>query len=301
MNAGLKIDFVGIGAARAGTSWIYECLREHPQICMTEDEEAGLFDYLKAEVQGLKIEESYPDVYEYNFKACRAGSLRGEYTPSYLTDPAILHLIKEHYPAAKIIVCLRNPIERLHSYFLGGQLTGKISKATSLERLAIEGAENYYIKLGFYYSQLKTVFELFPKSNVLVLITEDIVRDPTKFIQNVYRFLGVEESFVPSMANEKVRWMAQNPVKSVLLNRAIINILSLFQKKSLRPIGLFLGKVGLAKLTNFLTSVNYRKKGLKPYVKPPIPLDVRARLQEIYQPDIQNLEKLINRDLSFWK
>jgi len=294
----LKLDFVGIGVARAGTTWIYECLKEHPQICMSKNEEGGFFNSLKEKNRGLK---SYPDSYSFNFAHCPEGQIRGEYNPLYLADPEVLHLIKKHYPEIKIIVCLRNPVERAYSHFLGTKLVGEISKTETFEGAIEKGTENDCIKLGFYYSQLKTVFELFPENNILVLINEDIAKNPAKFIQSIYEFLGVDSSFIPSIVNEKLRQLSQNTLRSVLLNKAIRKALEFFRWKPLKPIVVFLKKIGVNRLINLVTSTNYTPPTRrKPYTKPPIMEKDRKRLQEIYSPEIKNLEKLLNKDLSFW-
>ncbi len=295
-----QLDFAGIGAARSGTTWIYECLKEHPQICMSKKEEAGLFNSLKEKNRGIKF---YPDSYACNFAHCKPPQIiRGEYSPSYLADFEVLHLIKEHYPNIKIIACLRNPIERAYSQFLSSKVAGEMNRSNTFEEEVHIGMDSDYISFGFYYSQLTKVFELFPKDNVLVLISEDIARNPTKFIQGIYRFLGVDPCFIPSVVNEKVRPIAQNYVKSVLLSRAIIRILDFFRLRPLKPAAVFFKRIGIHKLINFISLANYVPPNRrKPYVKPKMAEETRKRLQEIYLLEIKNLEKLINRDLSFWR
>lgn len=294
-----QLNFAGIGAARAGTTWIYECLKEHPQICMSQKEEAGLLNSLKEKNRGKK---SYSDVYISNFTHCKKHQIvRGEYSPSYLGDSEVLHLIKRHYPDIKIIACLRNPIERAYSHFLSSKIAGEMSMSNTFKEEVHIGADSDYISFGFYYSKLTKVFELFPKDNVLILISEDIAQNPTKFIQGVYKFLGVDSSFVPSIVNEKVRPIARNYVRSVLLSRAIIKILDFFRLYPLKPVAVFFRRIGIKKLINFISMTNYVPPNRrKPYVKPPMAEETRKRLQAIYSSETKNLEKLINRDLSFW-
>ncbi|MFH1841374.1 MAG: sulfotransferase domain-containing protein [Candidatus Nealsonbacteria bacterium] len=298
-NKKFKLDFLGIGASKSGTTWIFECLKEHPEICGSMNEEAGLFNSLK---EGNRGSKPYSELYNLNFSHCKKEQLIGEYTPMYLADFEIIHLIKKHYPEIKLIICLRNPIERAYSQYLSYKLGGYISSKKTFEDVVKEGAENLFVKLGLYYSQVKLVFELFPRENILVLINEDIAKNPTEFIQKVYKFLGVDSNFVPSVVNKRIHQLPENPLKSPILNRTTILTLRVFRKKPLRYIALFLKKIGVDRLVNSINSKNLRKEEKrKPYKKPPIPKEVRERLFKIYQPDIFNLEKLINRNLSFWR
>ena len=296
-----QFDFIGIGVPRSGTTWIYECLKEHPQICMSAKKEAGIFRSLKRTGQ---FSGSFSHLYSLNFNHCLDGQIRGEYSPLYFTEKEVMCLIRKYYPKIKIIICLRNPIERAYSHFLGLKIAER-TKIKSFEEVVSEGIENECLKLGFYSSRLIELFKLFPKENVLVLIYEDIVKDPIAFIQNVYKFLGVKADFVPLAVNKRVRQLPQKVYRSILLNKITIKVLRIFRQKHLKPIARFFKKVTAGRainIINFITSKNFipldRRKA---YLKPCMDKQVRRYLQRIYSSEIKDLENLIGRDLSFWQ
>ncbi len=296
-NCDFKIDFLGIGVPRAGTSWINTCLDEHPQICMSHPKEIQVLDDANKYKKGLGFYASF-------FSHCKEGQIKGEYSPGYMSHVEEVNhaLIKEHFPGIKFIVCLRNPIERAYSNYITHSLTQETSIKT-FEK-ALEGPlKRFYIDAGFYYAPLKKFMELYPRENFLILITEDIAKDPVKFIQGVYRFLGVDPNFVPPSAHEEVNWPATNAMRLPFINLAIANVRRFFflRPKTTKPFVSFLKLLQFHKLADFIESANARTKGLKRYQKPPMPETARKYLQGIYRDDIRNLEKLINRDLSFWR
>jgi len=144
------------------------------------------------------------------------------------------------------------------------------------------------------------------EENILVLIYEDISKNPVKFIQKIYKFLNINSNFIPASVSKKINWVANNPLRIPLLNLTLRKIKKYLQnKKIFKPIIILFRKMGINKLVIFImysfNVKNIKQKGLKRYDKPPISKKTRKYLQEIFKDDIKNLEKLINRDLSFWK
>jgi len=296
-NCDFKIDFLGIGVPRGGTSWIYQCLGEHPQICTGRGKELRFLDDPIKYNQGLKFYASF-------FSHCKKGQIKGEYSPGYLehVDQINHSLIKKYFPSVKFIVCFRNPIERAYSAYI----THKLTQTTSIKTFeeALKGPlKHYYLGMGFYAASLKKFMELYPRNEFLILINEDIAKDPLKFIRGVYKFLGVDPNFVPPSAYQQVDWPATNAMRIPFLNLAIADVKRFFylHPKNTKPVVSFLKLLQIHKLVNFIWWANGRKRGLKRYQKPPMLEETRRYLQGVYREDIKNLEKLINRDLSFWK
>jgi len=173
-----KIDFIGIGAPRCGTTWIARCLAEHPQVCFSSEKEPDFFldsHYRK----GLKFYQSF-------FKDCGNGRIRGEFSPSYYLNKKVPQRIKKYFPNVKLLVCLRNPIERILSHYkfkikTGQKINPNISKELSSNR--------YYMLYGLYYQYLSKFFKYFNPKNILILIYEDTLSNPTKFIKISIDFL----------------------------------------------------------------------------------------------------------------
>lgn len=193
------VDFIGIGAQKAGTSWIYACLYEHPEIC-APIKELHFFSRPRF-AQGRAW-------YESHFKNCDAKKQVGEFSTSYLYSPEAAERIAALYPKVKIIAVLRNPVERAYSQYRNAIKAGEISESVSFADY--QQNEPSVIEQGLYASQLQRYVDRFAKEQLLVLVYEDIAKDPAAFMQRVYRFLGVDDSFVPSMLHERVN-VARTP------------------------------------------------------------------------------------------
>ena len=190
----MKIDFIGIGAQKAGTSWIYACLQEHPQICCPV-KEIHFFSRKKNWDLGFGW-------YEKHFSSCPESSVKGEFSTSYLFSQAAAGRIAEKNPDVKLIVCLRNPVERAFSNYLHDLRNGRIPAETKFN-IAVKGHPEY-LEQGFYASQLKRYFNYFNKDQLKILLFDNIKKDPKRFIESIYRFLDVDPGFVPEHLYKKV-------------------------------------------------------------------------------------------------
>ncbi len=288
-NKDFKVDFIGIGTSRSASTWIYECLREHPQICMSQPKETRFFAELNYDC-GLNY-------YKKCFSHCKDKNIKGEYTPAYLTDERSPFLIKEHFPDIKLIVCLRNPIEKVFSSFVYAQKGGKTPSTKSFETHL---KESNLIKTGEYYPYLKRYFNLFPKENILILIYEDIAKDSTKFIQRIYKFLNVNRDFIPENITKKMNSGDGKQSKFLFIPRTYFSLRKSLRKSKLgKKIRIILKLLKLNQLATAILKAN--RKYNRTFQKPLMNSQTRKFLQKHYDQDIKNLEKLINRDLSFWK
>ncbi len=289
-----KVDFIGIGVLRCGTTWMYNCLKEHPQICMSRVKETFFFH----DFMGIKKEKNL-EHYRQFFSHCSPDKIIGEFTPHYFSDPQSAKLIKENFPQAKLIVSLRNPIERLYSLYFFWKARGKHDFATFEEFLEKEefGAK----KEGFYYTHLKRYLDIFPKENILVLVYEDIKKDPLDFIKNVYAFLGAKEDFVPSSLNKQI-----NPgrnFKSWFLSKLVYKVVWKLKDKNWgQKLINFLMRSKVKVLFDKVMALGSSKKDeSRGSARPPMKEETKKYLQNLYGEEIRNLQVFLNRDLSFWK
>ena len=280
----LKIDFIGIGAIKAATSWIYECLQEHPKIELAPKDQ-------KDKVFFFKAKHNIEEFKKYKTYFNKRNILKGDFHAAYLTSPEIIDRAKEHNRDMKIVVCLRDPIERAYSEyrflkFSRGAIWNNLEQGIQEDSRILEH--------GFYYKYLKDYFDVFPRENILVLIYEDIRKDPTKFIQRIYEFLEVNSDFIAPSMNTKVN----------LTSFKFTKLGGLIHKKIIKPLlkntkwawklkkSIFLKKL-LFKFSEFYSRKSKPAEEISP--------KTYEQLKNVYKQDIANLEKLINRDLSFWK
>ncbi len=293
-NKDFKVDFIGIGTSRSASTWIYECLREHPQICMSRPKETQFFN---------RNYEKELKWYYKRFQNCSSSLIKGEYSPGYFASLETPLLIKKHFPDAKLILCLRNPIERAYSHYFLSKIKRKIPPV-SFEQILNNPYYKQYrerlIKPGFYYSHLTYWLKIFPRDQILILFYEDIKANPLKFIQNTYQFLDVDSQFSPPSIFRRITVLKEPKIN--FLNFYNLNYTKKFlnQRSILKPIIKILKffKIG------FFLKRALRKNYAPPktnLVKPKMESTTQEYLYQIYYEDIKNLEKLINKDLSFWK
>jgi len=157
-----KIDFVGIGAIKAASSWVYECLQEHPEICLAPKDQRGIAYFFKENFSESKLKD-----YKYFFAGIKKKQLKGDFHAAYLTSPEVIDRLKEHNPDIKIIVCLRNPVQRAYSEYRFLKFSENASW-NSFEQALLE--KKRIIEHGFYHKYLSNYFKNFPRENILVMI-----------------------------------------------------------------------------------------------------------------------------------
>ncbi|MCF2947756.1 sulfotransferase domain-containing protein [Paraglaciecola aquimarina] len=195
--------FVGIGAQRAGTSWLYSCLKEHPEIFMPR-KEMHFFD------------NNYTKGVEWYCNQFSNGSEKhrtGEFTPDYMSNFQALERIANLSKQIKLIVILREPIERAYSATQLYKSHGQFRDIGFNDLLAKEPS---FLKKSLYSKQIKDVYSLFPKENVLVCLFDDIEKDANSFYQDVCRFLSIDGTFKPSIINTKKNISSMSTMQSVI-------------------------------------------------------------------------------------
>lgn len=276
-------DFIGLGAQKAGTSWIYACLYEHPQI-YAPVKEIHFFSRERNWVKGYEWYESF-------FQDCPPGAKAGEFSTSYLCDPHTPERIYRRYPNVKLIVSLRNPVDRAYSNYLNDIKAGKISPETSFDEALERHPE--YLEQGYYMRFLEHYLRYFRREQILILIYEDSLKNPSEFIRSIYQFIGVDDSFVPSMLFRKVN--PERIPRFVRFERFLDNLSAFLQKKGLQQLWWLGKKTGIGEKLRALNtrSLKGTGKGLN--------LSDKKRLFALFEEEVKALEKLLNRELKEWR
>lgn len=172
-------DFVGVGAQRCGTSWWFDCIARHPNVRTFpgHHHELHFFD----EYWSLPFAEADAVAYHRYFPR-KTGEVAGEFTPRYMFDHWTPPLLKRAAPDAKILVLLRDPVER----FLSG-----IAHARSLGRTIDASLVSDAVNRGLYAGQLRRLYESFGPDQVLVLQLEHCLTDRDEALARTFRFLGL--------------------------------------------------------------------------------------------------------------
>lgn len=193
-------NFIGIGAMKSATTWAWHQLNSHPQIQMPMPKEHHYFDTLNVT----------PQQYLTRFGRVDPKCVTGEITPAYLTIPHAPLLARSIAPKAKIIAILRNPVDRAFSHWKVAMWSeNKIPLGTTFRQAfdhghPHQGADWHSIReKGRYVKYLKRWYNAFPEGAVGVFWYDDLLEDPIKFARSLYRFLGVDDEFVPPNWDKK--------------------------------------------------------------------------------------------------
>jgi hypothetical protein len=213
-------DFLIVGVPKAGTTALHAALAGHPELYMSAIKEPKFFltDGPPPDKGGPGDALTYREHvwrradYEALFDTAPAGALCGESTPLYLYDRAAIDRIRALIPGAKLIVILRDPVERAHSnwthlWSAGLEPVGDFLSACEQEdRRVAEGWASFwhYTRVGRYGEQLEYLFEVFPREQVLVVRYRDLVDVPVATLDRICGFLGIETGVITEIPRQNV-------------------------------------------------------------------------------------------------
>ena len=193
-----KVDFLICGTQKGGTSALDAYLRDHPEICMADKKEVHFFDnekYFKTNNPNYSIYHSW-----FNPKASH--KLLGEATPIYMYWRNGPQRIWDYNPRMKLIIILRNPIDRAYSHW-NMENSKDLDRLPFLEAIQREQERSRealpyqhrvysYIDRGFYLEQLRRIWRYFPKEHVFIIKNEDLRNQPHTILGELCDFLGIE-------------------------------------------------------------------------------------------------------------
>lgn len=202
------VDFAVAGMQKAGTSALYDFLRQHPDVLVPIEKEVHFFDY------DLPFPPWGPmyDLYHSYFPDAERFKAVGDVTPSYLYIGRAVDRMRDYNSAMKIVVVLRNPVDRAYSHYqmmrrltpaepFGSFAAALIAEPSRLRR----GGQNddlrsakrihAYYSRGLYSKQIRYLLDRFPSEQVLFLRSEDLRHAHQETMRSVYSFIGVDDSF----------------------------------------------------------------------------------------------------------
>lgn len=198
-------DFLVIGAYKSGTSSLQQYLRAHPEIFVPEFKEPRFFafdgDAGSAAADNPMYQGAIVDLAAYEALFDPAGNAKavGEVSPEYLKHGPSAERIKARIPEAKLIAVLRNPVTRAFSDYLMYRRDGRETETdfqAALDaqptRLAAGEATGQYLVTGNYADQLEVYYDQFDRSQIKVVLQDDLVTDRDGTMAELYAFLGVD-------------------------------------------------------------------------------------------------------------
>ncbi|MEP4484843.1 MAG: sulfotransferase domain-containing protein [Halioglobus sp.] len=286
--------FYIVGAPKCGTTTIYDWLGAHPSVCAPHKEPCffsqDIFptSHLSTHIPSL---EAYCEIF-----SLKSGQLiSGEATPKYLYSDQALSEIARLRPDARIIVCLRDPVElviSLHNQKLREGVEPEVNFekawARSLDSLASEDLglpfDRHYYHWACIGSRLQAVYRHFPASSVLVLLTSELRADPQGCYLKMMEFLGLEDDGRQNFArhNERVR------IRNLGFHRALLAVKQ-FLQPVLNPISQLRGGRGLG-IMRLVNAVNLQSGQYTVSVS----ADFRAHMYQQLAEEIELVEKSLD-------
>lgn len=197
--------FLIIGVQRGGTTSLYDYLTQHPKIAAAKRKEVHYFDlnYMKG-----------PAWYRAQFpwwRRVRPGTITGEASPYYVFHPAVRDRVKEALPAARLILLVRDPVDRAYSHYHlalrrkheelpfaeavqaePSRLEGEAEKLLDPAYESFAYQHHTYVSRGHYAVQLRHWLEVFEASQIRVIGSEEFFADPAATLATTFDFLGVK-------------------------------------------------------------------------------------------------------------
>jgi hypothetical protein len=301
-------DFFLVGAPRCGTTALSRYLDANPQVCFSRPKEPHYFSLTAARPGGEDLEASYLSRYFAHHRAEHRAI--GEGSVSYLYAPHAIERIRRVNPRATFIAILRNPLEMLPSYHLRmryilAEDVPDFATAWSLQEARARGEKVprrcpdprmlAYRQVASFGAQVEDLYRTAGRDRCLVLVFDDLARDPGAVYRQVLAFIGVDDdgrTSFPSKLSSRIyrsRWLQQ--------------ILYAVASRS----GRAPGPTARRRATR-----NKRPSGRKALLSRvarwnrirarPAPLDpvMRDTLVDTFARDVATLSRLLDRDLGHW-
>lgn len=286
------LDFLCVGAPRSGTTTLHKILSQHPEISLPTSKELPIFHR----------SDFSPELWKRLVKAhwFPKKGLIGKVTPQYWTEPYLPQKLRTQFPNIKILIVLREPVNRFVSAYRMRWVRGWESRtfkeflSDALNPASLKWAREHsllrhygdpapFIAIaGEYHRILSNWLNIFPSNQVHIIVFEEMVAQPQKVFDEIFSCLGIPPIKVSTLPRENT------PASSWMMGTFSRAFLALHTR---------LGRIGEKFIDNsstyarfvFLSSLNLRVRREPP---PPTPDDIE-RLKSFYRDEISRLTTLL--------
>lgn len=270
-------NFLYIGSDKSGSTWIYEALRSHPDIYVPKVKDIYYFD--RYYDKGQRWYESF-------FASAQNQKAVGELSHDYMYSVDAARRIKKSIPGVKLLVCLRNPVDRAISSY-------KFHVRLGLTSASFDEASKQYpdiISYGYYFKALSHYFRIFDRAQIFVLRYENLTAHPAEFAARLFGLLGVTDTVKCPVVDRRIlrAGLPRNVVLAKAAKRTAV---------AMRQVGL-VTLVGQLKNSSFVQGALY--KASQNDIADDTLRSIRDKLTTLYRPDVVQLAGLLEMDLSSW-
>jgi hypothetical protein len=275
--------FIVIGPGKTGTTWLYKCLKEHPQVGLARGTKETLFfnhNYNK----GLGWYEKFFEGLD--------GCAIGEVSNDYFFSPDAPARIAADLPDVKLITMLRNPIDRIISMYRFNMRNGNFRAWHGREDVNLAETLDTVpgmLEMNRYQKYLGNYLRCFPKDRIFVGLFDDIRSSPEILVSDIYKFIGVDPDFHPRSLRERVL-----PASKARFGRDLSYAKRISKWLRTRE---FHSVLTWAKTSPLILNIL-----TKPAIdRVDVSEETREKLRQTFDPHIRFVEKLVGRNLGHWK
>ena len=222
-------DFFVIGPGRTGTTSLFYYLDQHPSLSKSAYDELGFFD-VNFHLGFHWYRSLFPSILtKFRIKSKTNFFMTYDVTPSYVRRPWIARRIKKLFPNSKLIIVLRNPIDKTYSHYYLSTTSGETRNFEEVIKKDMDDiskwninskddnyfatkVENSKLARGFYVEQLLPWFELFPKNQILIISSEELASNTKNVMSEIFKFLNLPDYKIPNIEKVNVsKYSKMNP------------------------------------------------------------------------------------------
>jgi hypothetical protein len=274
-------DFLIIGAQKSGTSSITQALRRVPGVFIPQKTEIHYFNQSIA----FDAPDSWSQ-YLAEFAAAPGNARTGEATPDYLSSREAPRRIHERQPTVRLVVSLRNPVDRAYSAYWHAKRIGAISRSVQFEEVLERDVREFgsdwttIISQGCYSTQLQRYLRYFASEQIKVLLFDDLLQDAPAAMSALLEHIGLETALEQMHSSEP--FPHANAAQTWRLPRVTHKLMNRYRHHpQLAPL--------------------IRRTLTTPMAPPPMRAETRAQLTDLYRPWNRELEAMLGRSLAAWE
>lgn len=289
-----------VGAPKCGTTALWMFLDQHPDIVMAKEKEPNHFATDLVRIGDPSTSPISREEYLGLFSGAPTGAVLGEASTLHLFSHDAPTAIRSFEPAARIVILVRDPVDFLHSYHLQMVSSGRepvrdLAAALRLEPQRLHeiarrpGHEPHFLhyrQLARFSRHIQRYLDVFAHEQVHIATYDEFRADNLGFVREVYRFVGVDDSFVPEIADHHTTTIPRARRTSELFLRFVF------------------GDSSVKRLIVATTPTSLRRRfrdivrfGVLEKSKPPIDAELAACLRLEFRPEVERLGELLGRDL----
>jgi hypothetical protein len=264
----MQPNFLVVGGQRCGSTWLDSALRGHPDIFLPSRKQSYFFD--------INYHQGIDWYLERFAEAQPRHKAIGEVATGYCLPHAVPRVAR-HLPDAKLVMSVRNPVERAYSYYQSRAIVrGWSSFAEAL------AAEPEILDRGRYIEQIEALLGAYPRDRLLVVNFERLSRDGDAYLEQIFDFIGVDTSYRSPQVGKVVQTAAFPGLRRTLRRFGAGGVIEVVGKS---PLG--------DPIRRFLTRPSARRY-------PPMPAPLRAELCAYFAPYNERLARFTGWDLEHW-